>query len=52
VGRGKINGRKMYTLAYVDDLVLLTEKEEGMRSMMARLERYIRGKSLVINGEK
>jgi len=43
---------KVYTLAYADDLVLLAEEEEGMRSMLARLERYIKGKRLEVNREK
>jgi len=43
---------RVYTLAYEDDLVLLAEEEEGMRSMLARLEGYIRGKGLEVNREK
>jgi len=35
---------KVYTLAYADDLVLLAEEEEGMKSMIARLEGYIKKK--------
>lgn len=46
---GKAERRKMYTLAYTDDIVLLAEEEEGMRTMMARLERYIKGKKLEVN---
>ncbi|KAL6257811.1 hypothetical protein P5V15_011401 [Pogonomyrmex californicus] len=42
-GGVKLKDEKVYTLAYADDLVLLTEEEEGMRAMMARLERYIKG---------
>lgn len=45
---GKAERRKMYTLAYTDDIVLLAE-EEGMRAMMARLERYMKGKKLEVN---
>lgn len=30
---GKAERRKMYTLAYTDDKVLLAEEEEGMRAM-------------------
>lgn len=36
VGRIKWGGGKVYTLAYADDLVLLAEGEEEMRSMMGR----------------
>lgn len=43
---GKAERRKMYTLA--DDIVLLAEEEE-MRAMMARLERYMKGKKLEVN---
>lgn len=39
----------MYTLAYTDDIVLLAKEEEGMRAMMAGLERYIKGKKLEVN---
>lgn len=46
---GKAERRKMYTLAYTDDIVLLAEEEEGMRAMMARLERYMKGKKLEVN---
>lgn len=38
----------MYTLAYTDVIVLLAE-EEGMRAMMVRLERYMKGKKLEVN---
>lgn len=37
----RLGGRKIYTLAYADDVVLLVEKEEEMRSMMERLEGYL-----------
>lgn len=42
----------MYTLAYADDIVLLAEDEEGMRSMIERLERYMERKRLEVNTEK
>lgn len=42
----------MYTLAYADDLVLLAEREDEMRSMMERLERYLDRKKLELNTEK
>jgi len=39
-------------MAYADDLVLLAENEEEMRSMMERLEGYLERKNLVVNAEK
>lgn len=38
--------KKIYSLSYVDDMVLIAEKEEEMKGMMARLERYLNGKGL------
>lgn len=49
--RGK-TGRKEDTLAYADDVVLLAETEDEMRSMMIRLEEYLREKRLELNVEK
>lgn len=48
----KIKDRKIYTLAYTDDMVLLAEGEDEMRSMMERFEEYIRMKKLELNVEK
>lgn len=42
----------MYSLAYADDVVLLAEDKDQMRSMMERLEEYIREKSLEVNTKK
>lgn len=51
-GRGvKIKKRRIYTLAYADDVVLAKEEEE-MRSMMERLERYLERKKLELNIKK
>lgn len=38
-------------MAYADDIVLL-EDEEGMRSMMGRMEEYIERKKLELNVNK
>lgn len=35
---------KVYTLAYVDDVVLMAEKEQDMRTMLGRLEGYMEKK--------
>lgn len=42
----------MYTLAYADDIVLIAEDEEEMRSMIERLEGYMERKRLEVNTEK
>lgn len=42
----------MYTLAYADDIVLLAEGEDEIKCMMARLERYLDRKRLVLSVEK
>jgi len=39
-------------LAHADDIVLLAEEEDGMRSMMSRLENYMREKRLEVNEKK
>jgi len=51
-GGVKLKGERVYTLAYADDIVLLAEEEDGMRAMMSRMERYIRGKKLEVNAKK
>lgn len=45
----KVRGRRIYLLAYADDLVFLAEEEEGMRGMMRRLEKYSTEKDLKLN---
>ncbi|KAL6418193.1 hypothetical protein ACFW04_012282 [Cataglyphis niger] len=44
--RGRLGEERIYTLAYADDVVLITEKEDGMRSMIERLEDYLEKKGL------
>ncbi|EZA62815.1 hypothetical protein X777_07632 [Ooceraea biroi] len=39
---------RIYTL-YADDLVLLLEEEDSMRSMMGRLEGYLEKKEIELN---
>lgn len=51
-GGAKLGGEKVYTLAYADDMVLLAEEEDEMRSMMERLERYLDKKGLELNTDK
>jgi hypothetical protein len=47
LGKGRV-----YSLAYADDLVLLAEGEDEMRSMIGRLESYMDKKDLEINTGK
>ncbi|XP_076645565.1 uncharacterized protein LOC143355013 [Halictus rubicundus] len=51
-GGGKLGGRKVYTLAYADDVAMVAEDEEGMRGMMRGLERYLEDRKLQLNAEK
>lgn len=43
-GEIRLSERKVYTLAYADDMMLLSEDEEGMRSMIDRMEEYLERK--------
>lgn len=47
-----LGGKKFYTLAYADDMVLMAESEDEMRSLMERMERYLEGKGLEVNAGK
>lgn len=40
----RLGEEKIYTLAYADDVVLIAEEEDGMRSMIERLEGYLEKK--------
>lgn len=48
----KLGEGRVYTLAYADDMLLLTENEEEMRSMIGRLEVYLERKRMELNTEK
>lgn len=48
----KLGERKIYSLAYADDVAVLAEDEEGMKGMIARLEKYLDGKGLEVNVDK
>lgn len=39
-------------MSYADDIVLLTEDEEGMRNIIGRLEKYLERKGLELNTNK
>lgn len=47
-----VGGKKIYTLAYADDTVVLTEEKKGMRGMMGKLERYLGRIGLELNTGK
>lgn len=47
-----MGNKRVYSLAYADDMVLIAEKEDEMRSMIDRLERYLERKRLELNAEK
>lgn len=40
---------RIYSLVYADDVVLLAEGEDEMRSLIGRLEQYMEGKALELN---
>lgn len=48
----RLGERKIYLLAYVDDIVLIAEAKDQLRSMMERLERYLDEKNLELNTRK
>lgn len=48
----ELGGKKVYTLAYTDNVVLLANNEGEMRSMMGRLEEYLKSKRLMLNTKK
>lgn len=44
--------QRMYSLAYADDVVLMEDKESGMRLLIGEFEKYMREKDLCVNVEK
>lgn len=52
-GRGvRLREGRVYTLAYADDRVLLTETEDEMRILIGRLEEYMDRKKMELNSDK
>lgn len=52
-GRVRIGERRYcYTLGYADDMVLMAEGEDELRSMIGRFEEYLDGKRLKMNVKK
>jgi len=43
-GKVKVGEKRLYTLTYADDMVVLAKEEGEMRSLLERLERYLRRK--------
>lgn len=48
----KLGEEREYTVTYADDMVLMAEGEDEMRSMLERLEGYLDKKRLKLNPEK
>lgn len=52
VGGIVIGNRKFSTLAYADDIVLVANREDELKEMIKRLEKYLDRKKLWLNVEK
>lgn len=48
-GGVKLGGRKIYTLAYADDIAIMAEDEEGMKGIIGKLEKYLEKKGMELN---
>ena len=44
--------KKIFTLAYADDVILLANNEAGMKEMVRRFRRYMERKGLELNVRK
>ena len=53
-GRGgvKIGNDRVWSIEYADDIVLVSDQEEGLRDMIRRCKKYMEGKKLEISIEK
>lgn len=51
-GGVRLSKEKVYTLAYADDMVLMAEGEDEMRSLIERLEECLDKKRLELNPNK
>ena len=47
-----IGRRKIWTLAYADDIILMATKESDMKGLLKRMEMYLARKNLQLNVEK
>lgn len=43
---------RIYCFSYANDIVILAEREEEMRELIKRLEKYLKQKRLCVNVEK
>lgn len=51
--RGVIVGKKkIWTITYADDIVLLVKDKEDLKVMMKRFKKYLERKNLVLSAEK
>lgn len=48
----KVGGRKIYSLAYADDVAVVAKDEDGMKGMIKVPDKYVEGKDLEVNVEK
>lgn len=48
----RIGEKKIHSLAYADDMVLMAKGEDEMRSMIGRFEKYLEEESLELNTSK
>jgi len=48
-GGVRLGAERVYSLAYADDVVLLAEDQESMKSIMERMEIYLDKKNLELN---
>lgn len=51
-GGVKVKGRKIFSLAYADDVATIAEEEAMMKGMIKTLERYVEQKGLEVNVDK
>ena len=52
VGGVRLGKKRLWSMEYADEVVLLSEGEEAMKEMMRRLERYLKKKKLELSVEK
>lgn len=49
MGGIKLREGRVYILSYANDMVMVAENEDEMRSMMGKLEEYLERKNLILN---
>lgn len=48
----RVGRERIYTLSYADDVVILAQREEDMKELLKRLEKYVEEKKQILNTEK